>query len=56
MDKVIVDSQYADLKLVDGKLQLVVEVDLIAELKKLAAKSDNKIDDALVELVEKALV
>lgn len=38
-----------------GSVELNVKLPLIAVLKMAAAKSDNKIDDQLVELVEKAL-
>ena len=53
MEKVILDSKFIDAKIEEGKI--VVEFSLIEVLKDLAGKSDNKIDDALVELVEKAL-
>ena len=53
MEKTILDSKYVDIKLDAGKI--VVELPLVEVLKEFAKKSDNKIDDALVELVEKAL-
>ncbi len=37
------------------KATVGVEVDLVAELEKLALKSDNKIDDAIVNMVKAAL-
>lgn len=53
MEKTIIDTKYVDVKLDQGKI--LVELPLIEVLKEFAQKSDNKIDDALVELVEKAL-
>lgn len=46
----------AEVKVVDAVVHGVVElkIDLIAELKELAKKTDNTIDDQLVNLVELA--
>ena len=49
----LIDSKYVDVKIAEGKI--VVEVPLIELLKEAALKSGNKIDDALVELLEKAI-
>ena len=38
-----------------GEIKATVLVDIVSVLEKLAAKTDNKIDDALVEMVNKAL-
>jgi len=53
MEKVIIDTQVVDVALKDGKV--VVEVPVVALLKELAKKTDNKIDDSIIEIVEKAL-
>jgi hypothetical protein len=49
-------SAYADLS-AQGVLEIGVsaKVDLIAELKKLALRSDNSLDDKLIEMIEAAL-
>ena len=46
----------AEVKVVDAVVHGVVDlkIDLIAELKELAKKTDNTIDDQLVNLVELA--
>lgn len=49
----IIDSKYVDLKVVEGKI--VVELPLVGILRELALKSDNKLDDKLVDLIEGAL-
>lgn len=52
---IIVEGKIVKIKLEAGLVNGVIEIPLIEILKQLAAKTDNKIDDAIVELVEKAL-
>jgi hypothetical protein len=60
----LVDTKYVDVVVEGGIVKLKVdagvvkgqlELPLVEILKELAKKSDNKIDDTIVELVEKAL-
>jgi len=53
MEKLLLDSEYVDVKFGEGKIS--IELPIVEVLRKLALRSDNKIDDALVELVAKAL-
>ncbi len=52
---VIVEGGVVKLKLDGGVVKGQLELPLVEILKELAKKSDNKIDDGIVELVEKAL-
>jgi len=52
--KVVLAAEYKEPSGL-GVVALTGEVDLIAILTLAAAKTDNKIDDAIVEMVEKAL-
>lgn len=60
----LVDTKYVDVVVEGGIVKLKVdgglvkgqlELPLVEILKQLAKQSDNKIDDSIVELVEKAL-
>lgn len=52
---VIVEGGVVKLKVDGGLVKGELQLPLVQIMKELAKKSDNKIDDALVELVEKAL-
>lgn len=52
---VVVEGKAIKVKIDAGLVQGEIILPLVEILKQLAAKSDNKIDDAIVELVEKAL-
>lgn len=60
----LVDTKYVDVVVEGGIVKLKVDgglvkgelqLPLVEILKELAKKTDNKIDDAMVELIEKAL-
>lgn len=52
---VVIEGGIVKLKVDGGLVKGQLELPLIAILKELAKQSDNKIDDSIVELVEKAL-
>lgn len=52
---VVIEGKSIIVKIEAGALKGQIELPFIALLKELAKKSDNAIDDVLVELVEKAL-
>lgn len=49
----LLDSKYVDIKVAGGRI--VVELPLVEVFAELAKQSDNTVDDALVELLRKAL-
>jgi len=60
----LVDTKYVDVVVEGGVVKLKIDagvvkgqldLPLVAILKELAKQSDNKIDDTIVDLVEKAL-
>lgn len=53
MEKVLLDSKYVDIAIDGGSIE--VRLPVVDLLRELAKRSDNKLDDALVELVAKAL-
>lgn len=52
---VVVEGKAVKIKIEAGLVKGEIEIPIIEILKELAKKSDNKIDDAIVDLVEKAL-
>lgn len=53
MEKVLLDSKFVDIKIEAGKI--AVELPVVEVLRELAKRSDNTLDDSLVELVAVAL-
>jgi hypothetical protein len=49
-EKTLLDSKFVDIKLVDGKLQLIIELDAKVEVEKLAAKQTGLLKTALEAL------
>lgn len=54
-EKSVLDTKHVDVKLVDGKLQVVLEVELKSEIEKLAAKTNNSVLKKALELIAGAL-
>lgn len=52
---VVVEAGIVKVKVDGGLVKGELQLPLVEIMKELAKKSDNKVDDALVELVEKAL-
>ena len=53
MEKALLDSKYVDISINAGAIEL--KLPLVEVLRELAKRSDNTVDDSLVELVAIAL-